>query len=282
LCASAERRDLIEKEHPTLSVVKQAKLLDINRSSIYYKPVGTSPEELTIKHRIDEIYTKHPYYGSRRITASLNREGFNINRKAVQRHMREMGISGVCPGPNLSRRNHQHSIYPYLLRDVPITHPNHVWGIDITYIRLASGWMYLVAIIDWYSRFIVSWELSSTLDIDFVLQAQKQALARATAEIANSDQGSHFTSPRYVEVFKRAGTKISMNGKGRALDNIYTERFFRSLKWEEVYLKEYQNPRHARTEIAKYINFYNNERPHQELQYHTPAEVYTGSMASVA
>lgn len=273
---------MIEKEHPTLSVVKQAKLLDINRSSIYYKPVGVSSEELTFKRRIDEIYTKHPYYGSRRITASLKREGFNINRKAVQRHMREMGISGVCPGPNLSRRNHKHSIYPYLLRDVPITHPNHVWGIDITYIRLASGWMYLVAIIDWYSRFIVSWELSSTLDIDFVLRAQKQALARATAEIANSDQGSQFTSPRYVEVFKRAGTKISMNGKGRALDNIYTERFFRSLKWEEVYLKEYQNPRHARTEIAKYINFYNHERPHQELQYHTPAEVYTGSMASVA
>jgi putative transposase len=256
--------------------------LDINRSSIYYKPVGISPEELRFKRRIDEIYTKHPYYGSRRITASLKREGFNINRKAVQRHMREMGISGVCPGPNLSRRNHQHSIYPYLLRNVPITHPNHVWGIDITYIRLASGWMYLVAIIDWYSRFIVSWELSSTLDIDFVLQAQKQALACATAEIANSDQGSHFTSPRYTELFKKAGIKISMNGKGRALDNIYTERFFRSLKWEEVYLKEYQNPRHARTEIAKYINFYNNERPHQELQYHTPAEVYTGSMASVA
>jgi len=235
-----------------------------------------------MKRQIDEIYTQHPDYGSRRIAASLKRKGVQVNRKAVQRHMREMGISGVCPGPNLSRRNHQHSIYPYLLRNVTASHPNHVWGIDITYIRLAQGWMYLVAIIDWYSRYIVSWELSLTLDIDFVLQAEKRALSRATSDIMNSDQGSHFTSPQYIELLKKANVQISMNGKGRALDNIFTERFFRSLKWEEVYLKEYENPREARKEIAKYINYYNSERPHQSLKYRTPAEVYSGSMAAVA
>jgi len=273
---------MIDRENPKLSVVKQAKLLDINRSSIYYKPVPLPPEEFKIKHRIDEIYTKYPFYGSRRITTVLNREGFKINRKAVRRHMREMGISGVCPGPNLSRRNHRHSIYPYLLRNVPITHPNHVWGIDITYIRLTQGFMYLVAIIDWYSRYIISWELSSTLDIDFVLQAQKHALSQAIAEIMNSDQGSHFTSAKYIEPLKAAGVKISMDGKGRALDNIYTERFFRSLKWEEVYLKEYQNPRHARKEIANYIRFYNWERPHQSLNDKTPAEVYFSDLAKTA
>lgn len=266
---------MIERDHPKIPVIKQAKLLGVNRSSLYYKPVVPSSEELFIKRMIDIIYTEHPYYGSRRITAVLQREGIKINRKAVQRHMREMGISGVCPGPNLSRRNYQEGIYPYLLRNIVAGHPNHVWGVDITYIRLAKGWMYLVLILDWYSRYVISWELSLTLDIDFVLQAVKLAFGQATPVIMNSDQGSHFTSPRYIELLEKAGIQISMDGKKRALDNVFTERFFRSLKYEEVYLKEYQSPRQARIEIAKYIKFYNWERPHESLDYCTPAEIYS-------
>lgn len=160
--------------------------------------MGPSPKEIAIKHRIDEIYTEHPYYGSRRITAQLRREGFEINRKAVQRHMREMGIVGICPGPNLSKRNQQHQVYPYLLRNIEITRPDHVWGIDITYIRLQKGWVYLVAVMDWYSRYVVSWEMDLTLEISFVLEAVKRALARSRPEIMNSYQGSQFTSPQYI------------------------------------------------------------------------------------
>jgi putative transposase len=214
---------MIERDNLGLSIVKQAKLLTINRSSLYYKPIQPSPAELALKRRIDEIYTAHPAHGSRMIAKILRREGYNINRKAVQRHMREMGISGVCPGPNLSRRNYQHSIYPYLLRNLPIIHPNQVWAIDITYIRLAQGWVYLVAIIDWYSRYIISWDISLTLDIGFVLQALKQALKQAIPDIMNSDQGSHFTSSQYTELLKELNVRISMDGKGRALDNIIIE-----------------------------------------------------------
>lgn len=256
--------------------------MTINRSSLYYKPAQLSPAEFALKRRIDEIYTAHPAHGSRMIAKILRREGYNINRKAVQRHMREMGISGVCPGPNLSRRNHQHSVYPYLLRNLPIIHPNQVWAIDITYIRLAQGWVYLVAIIDWHSRYIISWEISLTLDIGFVLQALKQALKQAIPDIMNSDQGSHFTSSQYTELLKEANVWISMDGKGRALDNIIIERFFRTLKWEEVYLKEYGSPRHARVEIAKYIKYYNWERPHESLDDHTPVEIYYGSKLKIA
>ncbi len=203
-----------------LPISIQADLLSLNRSSLYYKPVGPSPEELFIKHRIDEIYTKHPYYGSRRIAALLNAEGLVINRKAVQRHMREMGIAGITPGPNLSKRSLEHRIYPYLLRNLKITHPNHVWGIDITYIRLQKSWMYLVALIDWYSRYVVSWEIDQTLEIDFVLEAVKRAFLVARPEILNSDQGSHFTSPKYTDLVLENTIKISMDGKKRALDNI--------------------------------------------------------------
>lgn len=247
---------------------------------MYYKPRSPSAEELTLKRRIDEIYTEYPFYGSRRITAVLQREGFLVNRKAVQRHMQEMGIAGICPGPNLSRRNQEHQVYPYLLRGLSITAPNHVWGIDITYIRLHRGWMYLVAIIDWYSRYVLAWELDQSLELAFVLAAVRQALAQATPAIMNSDQGSHFTSPAYIDLLRSAGVQISMDGKGRATDNIFTERLWRSLKYEEVYLHEYTSPRAAREGIDKYLNFYNTQRPHQALNYLTPAEVYHGKQAS--
>ncbi|TYO92761.1 IS3 family transposase, partial [Desulfallas thermosapovorans] len=199
------------------------------------------------------------------------------NRKAVQRHMREMGIAGISPGPNLSKRNQQHKVYPYLLSNLEITRPDQVWGIDITYIHLQKGWVYLVAIMDWYSRYVISWEMDLTLEIYFVLEAVKRALTQSRPEIMNSDQGSQFTSPQYIEILKNAGVQISMDSKGRATDNIFIERLWRSLKYEEVYLNEYASPREARQRIACYLDFYNHRRPHQSLNYQTPAELYMHS-----
>ncbi len=252
----------------------QAELLSLSRSSLYYRPVPPSAEEVALKHRIDEIYTDYPFYGSRRITAQLRREGRTINRKAVQRHMRAMGLAGICPGPNLSQRNLEHRIYPYLLRHLTAAYPNHVWGIDITYVRLRRGWLYLVAVLDWFSRYVVSWQLDETLEIDFVLLAVDGALARHKPLIWNSDQGSHFTSPQYTQRLLAAEVQISMDGKGRALDNIFTERLWRSVKYEEVYLHDYQTPKQARTQLTTYFDFYNYRRPHQSLGDLTPAEVY--------
>jgi putative transposase len=265
---------MIELDNSEMPMSVQADLLSLSRSSLYYKRVGPSPEQIAIKHRIDEIYTQYPFYGSRRITQQLMREGQVINRKAVQRHMREMGLYGITPGANLSRRNEAHRVYPYLLRDVRIVRVNQVWGVDITHIRLAAGWMYLVAILDWFSRYVISWELDQTMEIEFVMSAVERALSQATPEIFNSDQGSQFTSPRYTQRLLDANIKISMDGKGRALDNIFTERLWRSIKYEEVYLQAYESPRQARQGLSHYLDFYNHERLHQSLQYQTPAEVY--------
>lgn len=269
-----ERIKLIDWKRKELSIKEQAKLLKLNRTSLYYKEKEVSEEEIKIKNRIDEIYTKYPFYGSRKIRKQLSREGIRINRKCVQRHMREMGISAIYPGPNLSKRQAQEAVYPYLLRNRVISKPNEVWGIDITYIRLHSGWMYLVAILDWYSRYVVSWELEQTLEIDFVISAVSKAFEKARPEIFNSDQGSHFTSPLYITLLKEAEVKISMDGKGRALDNVFTERFWRSVKYEEVYLNDYSSPKEARLGLTRYLHFYNFERPHQSLDYLTPSEVY--------
>lgn len=231
---------------------------------------------MALKHRIDELYTAHPFYGSRTITVVLAEEGEPINRKRVQRYMREMGIAGIAPGPNLSKRAAQQHIYPYLLRNVTAATPNHVWGCDITYVRLRSGWLYLVAILDWYSRYVVSWALDDTLELPFVLDAVGQALTIATPQIWNTDQGSQFTSPQLTTIITEAGAQISMDGKGRAFDNIFTERFWRSLKYEEIYLSDYGNPREARQGIAQYIQFYNTERPHQALADRRPVQLYRG------
>jgi len=252
----------------------QAELLGLNRSHLYYQPGGPTAKEIAVKHRIDEIYTAHPYYGSRRITAQLCREGQAISRPTVQCYMREMGIAGISPGPNLSQRAAAHKLYPYLLRGLEICRPNQVWGIDITYIRLRGGWMYLVAVLDWFSRYVVSWEVDQTLEMPFVLRAVDLALSTAQPVIWNSDQGSHFTSPQYTEKLLAAGVQISMDGKGRALDNIFTERLWRTVKYEEVYVHDYASPRQARHGIADYLTFYNQERLHQALNYRTPAEVY--------
>lgn len=265
---------LIDWDRKELSIKDQAQLLSLNRSSLYYRKKGVSEFELAVKRAIDEIYTDNPCYGSRRIKVLLRRHGFKVNRKRVQRYMREMGLIAIHPGPNLSKRNRQYHVYPYLLRNITPSKPNQVWGIDITYIRMKESWMYLVAIIDWYSRYIIDWELSQTLAKDFVLATVQRALSQAVPDILNSDQGSHFTSPAYIQLLQEQGIRISMDGRGRALDNIITERFWRTLKYEEVYLNEYETPRQARQCIARFIHIYNHARPHQSLNYRTPAEVH--------
>ena len=265
---------MVERVGSELPLAVQAALLDLSRSSLYYRPLGPSPAEVALKHRIDELYTRYPFYGSRRITATLRREGAAVNRKAIQRHMREMGIEGIAPGPNTSARRLEDRRYPYLLRSLPIIRPDHVWGVDITYIRLRAGWVYLVAVLDWYSRYVVAWALDQTLALGFVLEAMASALSRATPEICNSDQGSHFTSPQYLGLLTGADVRVSMDGRGRALDNVFTERLWRSVKYEEVYIKDYASPKEARRGLERYFAYYNHERPHQALSYQTPAEVY--------
>ena len=265
---------MLEPSSLELSFKTQAELLGVSRSSLYYHPQPHSPEEVAIKHRIDELYTRWPFYGSRRITVVLNQEEIIVSRPTVQRYMREMGIAGVAPGPNTSQSAPEHKIYPYLLRHVHAEYPDHIWGVDITYIRLQGGWMYLVAILDWFSRFVVAWELDQTLELPFVMNAVERALQQATPTIWNSDQGSHFTSPLYLDRLLAANVQISMDGRGRAADNIFTERLWRSVKYEEVYLNDYASPREARNGLARYFNYYNSERPHQALDYQTPALVY--------
>lgn|SRR5512145_459364 len=265
---------MVEPGHPEIALNTQAELLGLSRASLYYRPVGPSAQEIAIKRRIDEIYTLYPIYGSRRMKAVLCRQGWCISRPTVQRHMREMGIAGIAPGPRLSKPHPEHKVYPYLLRGLSIERPNQVWSVDITYIPLLKNWMYLVAILDWFSRYVLAWALSQTLEIAFVLEAVKRALLDGKPEIWNSDQGSHFTSPQYIQLLLDADIRISMDSRGRAMDNIFTERLWRSLKYEEVYLKEYSSPRQARQGIDQYLNFYNHLRPHQALDYRTPAEVH--------
>jgi putative transposase len=229
---------------------------------------------VAIKHRIDELFTACPFYGSRKLQVLLQSEFGPIGRNTVRHYMHEMGIAAIYPGPKLSQRHPDHRVYPYLLGHVSAAYPNHVWGVDITYVRLRAGFLYLVAILDWFSRYVVSWALSDTLEIPFVLHAVEQALALATPTIWNSDQGSQFTSPLYTQRLSAAGVQISMDGRGRALDNIFTERLWRTVKWEEVYLQDYATPREARLGLTRYLEFYNHERLHQALAYRTPAEVY--------
>lgn len=275
-----ERLKLVDCEAEELPIITQVELLGLNRSTLYYKPVQPTPQEIKIKHRIDEIYTRYPFYGSRRLAVCLKREGYLVNRKRVQRQMQEMGIAGICPGPNLSRRNQENKVYPYLLRGLRIERANQVWGIDITYVRLVAGWLYMVAVLDWYSRYVVSWELDQSLEMGFVQEAVNRALEKAKPEIWNSDQGSHFTSEWYINRLEEEEIRISMDSKGRALDNIFTERLWRTIKYEEVYLKEYSDPRDARQSLTQFMNFYNDERPHSKLGNKTPAEVYCGHSTS--
>ena len=256
------------------SIKEQCELLSLNRTSIYYKKRPISAEKLAIMHCIDEIYTEFPCYGSRRMAAQLNRQGFSISRPTVADYMALMGLEAIYPKVNLSKRNLEHKIYPYLLRNVTATYPNHIWGTDITYVRINGGFMYLVAFLDWYSRYVLSWELSDTLEDDFVVYALKKALKTAIPYIANSDQGSQFTGKKYIGTLLANNVKISMDGRGRAMDNIFTERFWRTVKYEDIYLKEYKTPRELRKGLSEFFWRYNNKRLHQSLDYKTPSETY--------
>jgi putative transposase len=228
---------LLDRPPQELALARQAALLGLNRAQLYYQPVPVSAATLTLQRRIDEIYTAHPYYGVRRITAQLHTEGQLVNHKAVARHMRLLGLRAIYPGPNLSKRDQAARQHPYLLRGVTAGYPNHIWGTDLTCIRTTGGWLYLVAFLDWHSRYIVSWELDQTMAVELVVTALERALAQAQPAICNSDQGSQYTSPAYTERLVAAGVRISMDGRGRALDNIFTERLWRSLKYEGAPVK---------------------------------------------
>lgn len=269
------RRSLVTPATP-MSIARQCELLGIHRSGVYAEPTGESELNLELMGKIDEQYTQAPFYGSRRMTEWLKRQGHSVNRKRVQRLMRHMGIEAIYPKRRTSLTDEKHKIFPYLLRGVTIARPNQVWATDITYIRMQRGFVYLVAILDWYSRYVLAWELSNTLDRAFCIAALQAALRRATPEIFNSDQGCQFTSNDFTDVLKTAGVQISMDGRGRVFDNIFTERLWRSVKYEEVYINDYQDVPEVYDRLTWYFDFYNNERLHQSLSYATPREVHFG------
>jgi putative transposase len=257
-----------------LSIVQQCALLSLNRTSIYYKNRTLSPNKLAILNAIDEIFTEDPSYGTRRIRNELIKKGFSVSRPTVGEYMLMLGLSAIYPKPKTSAPNKEHKIYPYLLRGVKASYPNHIWGADITYIRMQGGFMYLVAFLDWYSRYVISWELSDTLDDSFVITALNDALKTAVPNIANSDQGSQFTSNAYIGTLLDKNVNISMDGRGRCMNNIFTERLWRTVKYEDIYIKEYATPRELRAGLNAYFNKYNKKRGHQSLKYKTPEEVF--------
>ena len=265
---------MLEHENADLSVRKQCELLSIPRSTLYYHTIKGNSNKKKLMNKIDEMLTKYPFFGYRRVTAMLKREGWLVNRKRIYRLMGEMGLQAIYPKPKTTLRNKEHNVYPYLLKQVAITKSNQVWATDITYIRTRDGFVYLVAIMDWYSRYILSWDISSSLETSFCIKTLEKALLKGKPAIFNSDQGCQFTSKEFTNILKQEGIRISMVGKGRCMDNIFTERFWRSVKYEDMYLKEYVSHSHAEREIHEYIKFYNNQRPHQSLQYKTPEEVY--------
>jgi putative transposase len=263
------------KPHPELSIRYQCELLGVNRSSLYSDAKGETTLNLVLMKMIDEEHTKHPFSGKRKIVEYLARKGFEVNVKRVKRLMRMLGIRVYYPKKNLSKPHPDHRVFPYLLGGVTVSSVNHVWSTDITYIRMRHGFLYLVAIIDWYSRYVLSWRLSNTLDTGFCLEALEEALENyGPCEIFNSDQGCQFTSKTFTDRLLSAGIQVSMDGKGRAFDNIFIERLWRTVKYEEVYLFDYEDGKDARNRLSAYFTFYNLERVHQSLDYQTPSEVY--------
>ena len=274
--SAPERRTMVDWDDPALPVVAQCRLLKIARSTLYYRPVAVDPDDLALMRRIDELYLASPFYGSRRMVAVLRREGLVVNRKRVRRLMRLMGLEAIYQKPNTSQGHPDHKVYPYLLRGLSIERANQVWCADITYIPMARGFVYLVAVMDWFSRRVLSWRLSITMEADFCVEAVQEALAaHGRPEIFNTDQGVQFTSAGFVDELEAAGVRISMDGKGRFLDNIFIERLWRSL-YEEVFTKAYGSVIEARRGIGGWLSFYNNERPHQALGYQTPRSVFVG------
>lgn len=273
---------MISPRYKKLSIRDQCDLIGLNRSSYYFKEKPLKKEDLEVMRRIDEIFTEHPFYGTRRMVCVLNNEGYKIGRKRVRRYYQLLGIKTIYPKMNLSKRNLEHKIYPYLLRDVPIIAPNQVWSADITYIRLREGFVYLVAIIDWYSRKVLSWRVSNTLESTFCVEALEEALSLyKKPQIFNTDQGVQFTSHKFTEILEAHEIAISMDGKGRALDNIFIERFWRSLKQEKIYRVDLETVKEAKKAIEEYMTFYNTQRPHQSLDYKTPHEVYDYSPGQI-
>ena len=273
---SEAKRARIEPGDPQISIARQCDLLGLPRSTYDYHCQGESPENLHLMRLLDEKYTDTPYYGIRRMTAWLRSEGYDVNHKRVARLLRKMGLEAIYPKPRTSVPHPEHRIYPYLLRGVWVTRVNQVWSTDITYIRLHSGFIYLVAVMDWFSRYVLSWALSITMDVSFCLEALDEALSRAQPEIFNSDQGAQFTSRDFTGRLESAGIRISMDGRGRALDNVYIERLWRTVKQEEVYTKDYRTPREAAQELGNFFIRYNEHRQHSSLGYQTPAMVYAG------
>ncbi len=269
-----QKRAAIEPQHPAISVARQCELLGLCRASYYYRPVAVSAEELQLLRRLDEQYTRTPFYGVRRMTAVLRQEGHDVNPKRVRRLLRRLGLWALGPRPGTSRPAPEHRVYPYLLRGIAIERVNQVWSSDITYIRLRRGFAYLAAVMDWHSRYVLSWALSNSLEVGFCLEVLEAALARGRPEIFNSDQGSQFTSPAFTGRLLSAGVRISMDGRGRALDNVFVERLWRSVKYEEVYLHDYEGMSEAQRGLGRYFPFYNEQRPHQALGYRTPGTVY--------
>lgn len=265
---------MIEPMNPEIPIYRQCELLGLGKSSYYYEPVQENEYNLELMKLIDEQYTRSPFYGTRRMTAWLRRQGHKVNRKRVQRLMRLMGIEAIYPKKRLSISSEESKKYPYLLRGLEIREPDQVWSADITYIRMERGFLYLMAIMDWHSRYVLAWEMSNTLEVGFCLEALEKALRISKPEIFNSDQGSQFTSRKFTEVLEGRGIKISMDGRGRVFDNIFIERLWRTVKYEEVYIHSYETVREAREGLERYFRFYNTERLHESLGYRTPEEVY--------
>lgn len=270
-----EKRASIERDNERISVERQCDLLGLNRSSYYYrKREAENLDNLVLLRLIDEEYTRHPFYGSRKITSWLNSQGYAVNRKRVVRLMELLGLKAIFPEKKQRPSSPAHKKYPYLLRGVRIEEPNHVWSTDITYIRLQRGFVYLCAVMDWYSRYVVSWKLSTSLETSFCLEALDNALGYGKPRIFNTDQGVQFTNRLFTDRLERDGILVSMDGRGRALDNVFIERLWTTVKYEEVYLKDYRCPTEVRQSLSDYFDFYNHERLHQSLDYHTPAQVY--------
>jgi putative transposase len=277
---SAEhRRPLIEVGHPELSIRRQCELLGLNRSSLYYEPAGESSEDFRLMRLIDEQYTARPFYGSRRMTAWLTQQGEPVNRKRVQRLMRLMGLEAIYPKPRLSLAGRGHRIYPSLLRGVTIERPDQVWSADITYVPMPSGFMYLAATIDWLSRYVVAWRLSNTLDGAFCTEMLDEALGRRRPAVFNTDQGVQFTAEAFTGRLESAGVAVSMDGRGRALDNVFVERLWRTVKYEDIYIQGYEEVPELRRGLVRYFAFYNQARLHQALGYRTPEAVYAMQVA---
>ncbi len=271
-----EKKKLIDPAHKSLSARWQCELLALHRSNLYYTPVPVSGETLRLMHLIDEIFTECPFYGRRKIIEALSREGYNIGKDRVQSLMKKMGLEAIYPKKNLSKKHPNHKIYPYVLTDIQPVGPDQVWGADITYIRLRQGFLYLMAIIDWFSRYVLSWRLSNSMEAYFCLEALEEALEKGCPDIFNSDQGPQFTSNDFTGILQKRGITISMDGRGRVFDNIFSERLWRSVKYEEVYIKDYQVYAEARDGLNHYFGLYNHRRYHQSLRYKTPYEIHYG------